>query len=169
MAFPYINAYQQFFDSSGSPLASGTIEFRSPSTNAYINSYPTADDADAQTNANANPLTLNSSGAAASGLYLEDGVKYKIILKNVAGSTVKTDDDVRCPLFSAGAIGLQLYPQTTTEASAGVTPTSYQYEPGDVRRYGASDGSDSTTALKLPTTPTSRFRLLRVCTCTFGF
>jgi hypothetical protein len=101
MAFPLINPYQQFFDSSGSPLASGTIEFRNPTTNALINSYPTADDADAQTNANDNPLTLNSSGAAASGLYLEDGVKYKVILKDSLGVTVKTDDDVRCPQYTA--------------------------------------------------------------------
>ena len=45
MAYPLINPYQQFFDSSGSPLSSGSIEFRSPSTNDLINSYPTADDA----------------------------------------------------------------------------------------------------------------------------
>ena len=99
MSFPYINAYQQFFDSSGSPLASGTIEFRNPTTNALIKSYPDADNADAQTNENANPLTLNASGAAASGLFLEDGVAYKVILKDAAGATVKSDDDVRCPQF----------------------------------------------------------------------
>lgn len=61
MSFPYINAYQQFFDSSGAPLASGTIEFRDPASNALINSYPTADDADASTNANDNPLTDRKS------------------------------------------------------------------------------------------------------------
>lgn len=34
------------------------------------------------------------------------------------------------------------WPQTSAESSAGVTPTNYQYEPGDVRRYGATgDGS----------------------------
>ena len=103
MSFPYINAYQQFFDSSGSPLASGTIEFRDPTSNDLIDTYPTADDADAQTNANDNPLTLNASGAAASGLFLEDGVKYKVILKDSSGSTIATHDDVRCPQFTAPA------------------------------------------------------------------
>jgi hypothetical protein len=144
MAFPLINPYQQFFDSSGSPLASGTIEFRDPTTNNLINSYPTADDADAQTNANDNPLTLSASGAAANGLYLEDGVKYKIVLKNAAGATVTTQDDVACPLDA------WFTTQTAAESTASVTPTDYSYEPGDVRRYGATgNGStDDSTAVE---------------------
>lgn len=42
------------------------------------------------------------------------------------------------------------HPQTSAEISAGVTPTSYQYEPGDVRRYGAvGDGvADDTAAIQ---------------------
>lgn len=37
--------------------------------------------------------------------------------------------------------------RTTAETSASVTPSDYSYEPGDVRRYGATDGgSNSTTA-----------------------
>jgi hypothetical protein len=135
VSFPLISPYQQFFDSSGSPLVSGTIEFRDPTTNNLINSYPTADDADAQTNANSNPLTLNAAGAAASGLYLEDGVKYKIILKDSSGATVTTQDDVRCPLYSANAIGQSLYAQTSAESAAGVTPTNYEYAPGNIDRY----------------------------------
>jgi parallel beta-helix repeat protein len=121
MSFPLINPTPTFTDSSGSPLASGTIEFRDPTSNDLINSYPTADDSDAQTNANANPLTLNSRGEAASGLYLEDGVKYKITLKDSAGATVWTQDDVRCPT----------------------------HLPGDVRHYGAvCDGAtDDSTAI----------------------
>ena len=116
MSFPLINPYQQFFDSSGDPLASGTIEFRSPTTNNLINSYPTADDADAQTNANANPLTLNASGTAAAGLFLEDGVKYKVILKNAAGGTVDTADDVRCPIHAITEYSKTA--QTLTDAGA---------------------------------------------------
>ncbi len=100
MSFPLINPSHQFFDSSGSPLVSGTLEFRDPTSNSLINSYPTADDADAQTNENANPLTLDSRGGF-TGLYLEDGVKYKVILKDSAGDTVDTQDDVRCPQFTA--------------------------------------------------------------------
>jgi len=101
MSFPLINPTPTFTDSSGSPLSSGTIEFRDPTSNDLIDSFPTADDADAQTNANANPLTLNSRGEAANGLYLEDGVKYKIVLKDSDGTTVWTQDDVRCPQYTA--------------------------------------------------------------------
>jgi hypothetical protein len=138
MSFPYINAYQQFFDSSGAPLVGGTIEFRDPTSNALINSYPTADDADAQTNANANPLTLSSTGAAASGLFLEDGVAYKVILKDSESNTVATHDDVRCPIVHPWSV------QTTAEASASVTPTNIEYPPGDIRRYGATGTADQT-------------------------
>ena len=136
MSFPYINAFQQFFDTSGSPLASGTIEFRNPTSNALIDSFPTADDADAQTNANSNPLTLSASGAATAGLFLEDGVVYKVILKDVNGATVATHDDVRCPSVQPFST------QTTAESAASVTPTDVNYPEGDVRRYGALvDGS----------------------------
>ena len=104
MSFPLINPQPQFFDSAGSPLASGTIEFKDPVADTYINSYPTAADADAQTNANANPLTLNARGEAESGLYLEDGVKYKIILREewpdelTPGNIVWTQTNVLCPI-----------------------------------------------------------------------
>jgi hypothetical protein len=147
LSFPYINAYQQFFDSSGSPLASGTVEFQNPDTAAKINTYPTADDADAQTNANANPLTLNASGAAASGIFLEDGVKYKVILKDVNGDTVATHDDVQCPRGTLATIGSIIYPTSSAETASGTTPSDFSYEWGDVRRYGAAgDGTTDDTA-----------------------
>ncbi len=114
MSFPYINAYQQFFDSSGSPLASGTIEFRDPTSNNLINSYSTADLADAQSTANDNPLTLSATGAATAGLFLEDDVKYKVILKDSLGATVATHDDVRCP----GRVNGLLYTQGDTGSVA---------------------------------------------------
>jgi hypothetical protein len=144
LSFPYINSYQQFFDSSGSPLASGTIEFRDPTSNDLIDTFPTADDADAQTNANANPLTLNASGAAAAGLFLEDGVVYKVILKDSAGATVATHDDVSCPVVMTGAT------QTAAESSAGVTPTDVSYPEGHVNRYGAvgDDVTDDQAAIQ---------------------
>jgi hypothetical protein len=45
--------------------------------------------------------------------------------------------DVATPELTATDIGRLLYPQTAAEIAAGVTPTDYGYEPGDVRRYGA--------------------------------
>jgi len=142
MSFPLINPTPTFTDSSGSPLASGTIEFRDPTSNDLINSYPTADKADAQTDPNANPLTLNSRGEAANGLYLEDGVKYKITLKDSNSDTIWTQDDVRCPIALP-------YLQTATEAALGITPSDYQYPAPDFRRYGAATGTaDNSTAMQ---------------------
>lgn len=52
--------------------------------------------------------------------------------------------------LNQAAIGAILYPITPAEQSAGVTPTNYQYEAGDVRRYGADQSgvADSTTAIQ---------------------
>jgi hypothetical protein len=46
--------------------------------------------------------------------------------------------------------GKVLWPQTSAESTAGITPTNYYYEPGDVRRYGATgDGTtDDLSALQ---------------------
>lgn len=52
--------------------------------------------------------------------------------------------------LSATNVGAVLWPRTALEIAAGVTPTYYYYEPGDVRRYGALvDGiTDDSTALQ---------------------
>ena len=48
-----------------------------------------------------------------------------------------TSDIVNSFLTAAG-VGAVLYPRTAAEISAGVTPTNYQYEPGNVLRYGTN-------------------------------
>lgn len=52
--------------------------------------------------------------------------------------------------LSASVIGALLWAQTAAEASAGVTPSNYAYEPGDVRRYGADPlgVADSSAAIQ---------------------
>src|ERR1700675_392024 len=44
--------------------------------------------------------------------------------------------------ITAPILGAILYPQTSAELAAGVTPVNFQYVPGDARRYGctANDG-----------------------------
>lgn len=122
MAFPLINPSIAFLDESRNPLASGTIEFRNPNNDNFINSYPTAADADARTNANANPITLNAKGEASSGLFLEDDVQYKITLRNIwpdpdtQGSVVWTRDNIRCPTRLLTLYGKTA--QTLTDAGA---------------------------------------------------
>jgi hypothetical protein len=98
MAFPLLGSPKPaFFDSSGSPLASGTLAVLDPSDDANKASYPSADDADAATNANVNPIVLDSRGEPPTGLFGIDGEDYKLTLKDSAGATVWTVDDVFLP------------------------------------------------------------------------
>lgn len=60
-----------------------------------------------------------------------------IAVRNIG--TAKTFGD-------SSAIGQALWPQTTFEAAAGVSPTDFTYEPGNVLRYGAVADSASETA-----------------------
>jgi hypothetical protein len=84
-------------------------------------------------------------------IYLDDsGVAYKILIKDANGVIVP--NGTFDPYFvgpSQSQIGRALYPRTTAEQSASVTPASYSGEPGDLRRYGGvGDGTTiSTTAL----------------------
>lgn len=158
MAFPLINPTPQFFDSSGNPLDGGTIDFRDPATDLFIDSYPTADDANAQSNPNDNPLTLSSLGAAPQGLYLEDAVKYKVTLYDSDNNPVWVQDDVQCPQeFTQASVGATLWPVLGTET--GVTNTSYEYY--NVLRFGAdSTGvTDSASAIRNCLTSANAARL----------
>ena len=75
---------------------------------------------------------------------------------NFAGMYLTFDSDgkptpaaLSSSTMTQSTIGQLFYPRTAAEISAGVTPTYYYYEPGDVRRYGAAgDGTtDDSTAL----------------------
>jgi hypothetical protein len=130
MAFPLLGSPKpQFSDSSGSPLSSGTLAVLDPADDTNKASYPTADDADAATNANVNPVVLDSRGEPPTGLFGIDGEDYKLTLKDSSGTTVWTVDDIRVPIALP-------YLQTTAESDAGITPTNVEYEPGNVLRYG---------------------------------
>lgn len=101
MGFPLTPPKTQWVDENGDPLVGGTIEFLNPSTGVQKNTYPTRDDADAQTNANANPVTLDSNGQAA--VFLEDGEVYRAILKDADGVTIWDVDDIEVPSGSTAA------------------------------------------------------------------
>jgi hypothetical protein len=150
MAFPILGTPKpQFFDSSGSPLSSGTLSVLNPADDTNKASYPTYDDAEAATNANVNPVVLDARGEPPNGLWGLDSEDYKLVLKDSAGTTIWTADDITMGGNTQAGIGKILYPQTSNESTAGVTPTNYEYEPADIRRYGAVvDGStDDYTAV----------------------
>lgn len=99
MAFPLLgNPKPAFFDSSGSPLVSGTLAILDPDDDTNKASYPTLADADALTNANDNPLTLDSRGEPEDGLFGLSGNSYKLVLKDSDATTVWTVAKLTLPI-----------------------------------------------------------------------
>jgi len=138
LAFPLLGSPKpQFSDSSGSPLSSGTLAVLDPSDDTNKASYPTASDADAATNANTNPIVLDSRGEPGTGLFGLDGQSYKLVLKDSAAATIWTVTDILVPMDLPDAR------TTADETSASVTPTDFSYPANDIRRYGAV-GDNST-------------------------
>lgn len=141
MAFPILgNPYPEFTDVNGNPYASGTLEFRKPADNSNAYSYPTADDADAQTNPNGTDLTLNQRGTTSVGVWGEDGVTYKVTLKDSTGATVWTSTDIGWALTSSMVddalsqvgVGDALYPRTAAETAAGIAAYAAGNSAGDI-------------------------------------
>ena len=95
MAFSILGSPKPaFFDSNGSPLASGTLSVLEPADNSNKTYYPTADDADAGTNGSSGDITLDSRGETPNALFGISGETYKVVLKDSTGATVWTVDDI---------------------------------------------------------------------------
>lgn len=70
-----------------------------------------------------------------------DGVEYELTTANpITIGTTSLTFELR---YGANAT----YDQTEAEIAAGVVPTDREHPAGDIRRYGAVDGEDSTTAI----------------------
>lgn len=85
-------------------------------------------------------------------IYLDPTVTYKteVYDQNDVLQPEYGADPANEQLLSQSIIGELLYPQTQAEIDAGVTPTNYSYEPGDIRRYGTNTTpgtTDMTAAL----------------------
>jgi hypothetical protein len=87
-------------------------------------------------------------------IYMDPNVIYRVQLYSSTGTLLEdTDPYVNTGTPSQSAIGQALWPQTSAESAASVTPTFYYYPPGDIRRYGASpsnpdNGPNINNALK---------------------
>lgn len=95
--------------------------------------------------------TANAAGKLP-GVYLDPTVIYRYRLYN-SQNVLITDIDPYLPtnIPTQATIGLVLYPRTSAEISASVTPTNYAYPLGNILRYGAdptgassSDGAFNT-------------------------
>lgn len=94
---------QQFFDNNGVPLNGGLIYTYQAGSSTPLATYTDING----TVANANPIVLNSSGRLANEVWLTYGYFYKFVLKDSAGVTIGTYDNLY------GIIGVQTAVGTT--------------------------------------------------------
>lgn len=80
----------QFVDANGVPMSSGTLTFYAAGSTTPQNTYT---DSTGGT-PNANPITLNSRGETPNEVWLTGGSSYKMVLKDSAGATVWTVDNI---------------------------------------------------------------------------
>ena len=117
MSFPILGSPKPTPLYLGAIVSGGWLYSYDPATDALKATYPTADDADAATNANANPVQLGDlSGTTTNGYYGIDNEKYKIVCKTSGGTTVWTEDDIRLPTALPTLYGNTA--QTLTDAGA---------------------------------------------------
>jgi hypothetical protein len=136
--------FTRAFDNAGLPLGGGLLyTYQAGST------IPLATYADlAGTVLNSNPVVLDSTGQST--VRYQPGVAYKLVLTDSTGATqLASRDNYYPPISDQASLGAALYPQTTAELAAGITPTNYVFKMFDIRRYGAdpTGTNNSDTAL----------------------
>lgn len=127
-------------------------------TTTPITTYTTA----ALSVAHAHPVVADANGVFAP-IFINEAVNtaYKFRLNTSADALVYEIDAIPTTLSQA-SLGAVLYPQTAAESSAGITPTNYAYEPGDVRRYGDNTTpgtTDMTAAIQAAYTANAGLRV----------
>lgn len=81
----------QTFDANGDPLNGGEIETYLAGSSTPAATYTD----DTGVTPHSNPIVLNSLGYPTAGpIWLTGGIAYKFIIKNAAGSTLRTIDDI---------------------------------------------------------------------------
>lgn len=120
-------------DGNGDPLNGGLVYFYEAGTSTAKDTYPTENDAVAQTNANANPVVLNSAGRAQ--IWLRN--QYKVIVKDSSGNTIQTVDEVGST-DSSNAFQASHIDGLTLTIDSGDTSHDINIAAGEAR-----DGADS--------------------------
>jgi hypothetical protein len=134
-----MTAYQLFQLPKATPIASGVIvpgarvSFFLTTTSTPTPVYTTS----VLSTTHTQPVEADAAGVLPP-IYLDPTITYKATVNTAADVLIYTVDPVNDSLLSAALIGLYLYPQTTAEQSAGVTPVNYAFPPGDLRRYGTN-------------------------------
>jgi len=138
-----ISTILQFFTDQGVVLAGGKVYTYVAGTTTPVATYTSS----ALITLQANPIILQSNGRLANPVWVPSGSTVKMVLQDSNGNTISggTIDNLQ----GINDIGSALYPITSAETSASITPTSYLYPAGNVLRYGADPTGivDSTSAI----------------------
>jgi hypothetical protein len=94
---------QQFFDNNGVPLNGGLLYVYQAGSSTPLTTYTDING----TIANSNPIVLDASGRSATEIWLTYGYFYKFVLKDSAGVTLGTYDNIY------GIVGVQTSVGTT--------------------------------------------------------
>lgn len=151
----------QLFDNNGEPLSGGLVSVFNAGTTDEKDSYPTADDADAGTNANANPVVLDSAGRGQ--VWGKSGETYKIVIQTSAGVTLDMRDDITAPtnnplkVYTAGGTANALTITLDPNPGAWSTGVSFYFRPVSANTGSATININGIGAktLKLPDASTN--------------
>lgn len=145
MANRFYSPDQQFADSTGAPYAGGFLYFYATGTTTPLSTYTDS----ALSVANANPVVLDSAGRAGS-IFLQN-LAYKVVLKDVDGVQIWTEDPVSTSDFTALAqlnsgSGSPNGVLAGTAGSAGI-PASVYWDATNAILYVCTTTGTATTAV----------------------
>jgi hypothetical protein len=128
-------------------VAGAKVNFFLTGTSTLTNTYQDS----GLTTPHTNPVVADAAGRLPA-IYLNPAIVYRITFTDSADVDIyPAIDPANDQLLSQASIGGYLYPRTTAEIAAGVTPTNYWYVPGHVYRYGTNTTpgtTNMTTALQ---------------------
>ena len=122
------------FDTNAALVSGAKANFYIAGTLTRQNTYTDS----ALTTPHANPVVADGNGLL-DPIYLDATLNYKVDITDSLDSSLEgyPIDNITAAL-TATEVGTALWPVTTAETSAGVTPTNVEYEPGKVLRYGTN-------------------------------
>ncbi|HEB27092.1 MAG TPA: hypothetical protein ENI05_04870, partial [Porticoccus sp.] len=122
------------FDTNAALVSGAKANFYIAGTLTRQNTYSDS----ALTTPHANPVVADGNGLL-DPIYLDATLNYKVDITDSLDSSLEgyPVDNITAAL-TADEVGTALWPVTTGETSAGVTPTNFGYEPGNVLRYGTN-------------------------------
>lgn len=138
----------RFYSNIGLPLVGGKLFTYVAGTSTKIATYT---DSSGGT-PNTNPIILNYRGEC--NVWLDPTLAYKFVLSPATDTDPPTNpiwsvDNISGPVsistLTQQFLGQIIYPLSTAEILAGITPTFYIYPPLNVKRYGALGNFDAST------------------------